>query len=101
MHTCTEDLLPKDVLAIELREEQRKAMRFIVWDRVDGNPNQDDQGNITSDGILGRVAIDNVYVSVYASYQDKLHTDLGVGECALAEFNLSGSKGSYLVYRVA
>ena len=77
--------------------------RFVLWDKKDGfAPRTDDDGNITSDGVLGRVDEWNVYLSTYAQYPgDKRPHQLEVGErIENVTFSLSGSKGTYDVYRV-
>ncbi len=77
-------------------------MFFIIWDPRDGEP-QRDNGVITSDGIIGRVTEENVYIKAYASISEgeKRPEDLEVGAHTYAEFSLSGSKGLYRIYRVA
>jgi hypothetical protein len=79
--------------------------KFILWDPKDGEPRTDEAGVITSDGIIGRVGRDNVYVRTYPVYDDverdiEGNVSLEVGGFAVATFNLSGSKGRYRVYRV-
>jgi len=84
--------------------EDIKGRRFILWDPKDNyRPMTDEEGNqIISDGILGRLTIDNVYLTAYANYHgDKRPLDLKVGECIKGvEFHLSGEHGVYDVYRV-
>lgn len=78
--------------------------RFILWDPKDNyKPMADEEGNeIISDGVLGRVAWDNVYLKTYAQYPgDKRPLDLGVGEYIKGvHFRLSGEHGVYDIYRV-
>ena len=79
--------------------------RFILWDRKDGSPHRDDDGNnIVSSGILGRVTADNVYLTAYASYpvdEPRRPTDLAVGEVIRGvRYTLSGGNGWYDIYRV-
>jgi len=80
---------------------------FIIWDPRDGAVRTDDDGNIISDGLIGRVGGDNVYVRVYAEYPPGTpmlvngEPALEVGQFARADFRLSGSHGRYHVYRVA
>jgi hypothetical protein len=79
-------------------------MKFIIWDPRDNyRPRTDEEGNeIVSDGLLGRVGEDNVYLTTYAEYpRGRRHTDLAVGECVKGvHFRLSGEHGVYDVYRV-
>ena len=77
--------------------------KYILWDPRDNyRPRQDDDGVINSDGLLGRVTEDNVYLKVYANYPgEKTHSDLKAGQHIKGVvFNLSGEKGTYDVYRV-
>jgi hypothetical protein len=90
--------------------------KFIIWDPRDEDPpgrgpRRDEDGNITSDGLIGRVGEDNVYLTAYAGYtgrtakpgedwKTRTHRDLEVGEWTGADFSLSGSKGHYQVWRV-
>lgn len=82
-------------------------MRFILWDARDGRPREDEDGRIVSDGLIGRIGPDNAYVRIYAEYSEatKLDADgtpvLGVGDFTDATFRLSGSVGTYRVYRVS
>jgi len=84
--------------------ENMRSRRFILWDPKDNyRPMTDEEGNqIISDGVLGRLTIDNVYLTAYANYHgDKRPKDLGVGECIKGVgFNLSGEHGVYDIYRV-
>jgi hypothetical protein len=82
-------------------EEQK---RFILWDKADSYvPRIDENGKIMSDGLLGRLNEGNVYLTTYASYPDKKRpADLEVGGCIPnVQFSLSGSSGTYDVYRVS
>ena len=77
--------------------------RFILWDKKDSHaPRTADDGNITSDGVLGRVDEWNVYLTTYARYPgEKRHHQLEVGErIENVTFSLSGSTGIYDIYRV-
>jgi hypothetical protein len=76
---------------------------FILWDRRDGAPRRDEDGALVSDGIVGRIGPDNVYLSGYAAYPaDTRPLDLDVGGCIPGVgYSLSGSRGTYDVYRVA
>lgn len=82
-------------------------MLFIIWDprdRHDGLPRFDDSGKIISDGILGRIGPDNVYLTAYANYHkdERRPGDLEVGEhIDGVGFRLSGEHGRYDVWRVA
>lgn len=77
--------------------------RFILWSTRDGAPRCDDDGVIVSDGIVGRIGADNVYLRGYAAYPGGVRPlDLAVGECIRGvQYSLSGSTGIYDVYRVA
>jgi len=79
-------------------------MKFIIWDTKDNfQPRRDDDGVIVSDGVLGRIEEDNVYLAIYAEYPTSVRpNDLPVGKCIKdVQFSLSGSKGKYDVYRVS
>lgn len=80
-------------------------MKFIIWDPKDNyRPSMDEQGNeIVSDGVIGRVGPNNVYLTTYARYPKdaKALRELEVGECIKGVvFSLSGSRGVYDIYRV-
>lgn len=78
-------------------------MEFILWDTKDGHrPTLDENRDIISDGLLGRIGPDNVYLTTYASYPDEVRpADLEVGSCIQnVRFSLSGETGSYDIYRV-
>jgi hypothetical protein len=81
--------------------------KFIIWDPRDNyRPREDDDGNIVSDGLIGRVGRDNVYIRTYAQYGEDVKRDINgdvileVGQFVEATFRLSGEKGIYRVYRV-
>lgn len=87
--------------------------RFIIWDPKDGSV-QREAGVIVSDGVLGRLFEDNVYLTAYAKWPHGptrglvghggiLHPGscLEVGERIQGVvFALSGEVGSYDIYRV-
>jgi len=77
--------------------------KYILWDPRDGDPRRADNGAFISDGIIGRVTLDNVYIGVYAQWPDGAPSvqSLEVGQCIKGvRYGLSGSSGSYDVYRV-
>jgi len=78
--------------------------KFIIWDPKDNyRPRCDDDGNIVSDGVTGRIGEDNVYLTTYADYppSSKKLSELEVGESIKkVRYSLSGSSGLYDVYRV-
>ena len=76
-------------------------MQFIIWDSKDGNPSTPD-GAWVSGGLIGLVTLDNVYLRVYGMRPEgsKPYEKLEVGECVTGvEFSLSGTRGTYDVYR--
>jgi hypothetical protein len=84
--------------------------RFILWDRKDGEfPRRSDvevdehmANLIISEGVLGWITEDNVYLTTYANYPGvERPRDLAVG-CRISnvQYSLSGSKGVYDLYRV-
>lgn len=79
-------------------------MKFIIWDPRDGmRPTSDEEGNIIASGAIGRVGPDNVYLTTYGARPENAprYEDLPVGGCVRGvQFSLSGSKGTYDVYRV-
>lgn len=79
--------------------------RFILWDNNDGHVRVDEDGDIISDGVIGRVGIDNVYLTTYGQYPEsevRRPGDLAVGErIQSVRYSLSGGSGYYDVYRVA
>lgn len=75
---------------------------YIIWDPKDGAP-RTEAGEFISDGIIGRVGIDNAYIKIYPSYFDnepRRPADLEVGESVTATFSLSGEMGRYQIWRV-
>lgn len=68
---------------------------FILWDPRDGKP------DLSSSGLMGVLPENNVYISTYAHNMGKSPGELEVGQSVEATFNLSGSKGSYLIVRVS
>jgi hypothetical protein len=78
-------------------------MRFILWDPKDGNPRKDEEGNINTDGILGKMGPDNAYLTAYPVYPDETRPrDLSVGGRIVGvKYSLSGGKGYYDIIRVA
>ena len=73
--------------AMPTREDTRsdgdEVMKFIIWDTNDGPlPRRDDDGKIVSDGVVGPIDDDHVYITTYGSYPgDKRPKHLEVGEC--------------------
>lgn len=76
--------------------------RFIIWDPADGNPRRGEDGSFISSGVMGLVDERSIYLTTYARYRDdKRPTDLEVGQHVTADFSLSGSRGTYDIYRVS
>jgi len=80
-------------------------MKYILWNsnRDGDRPTTDEDGAIISDGVLGRLTADNVYLKVYAQYPEgqPLIEDIAVGEAVRGvRFHLSGETGFYDVWRV-
>jgi hypothetical protein len=74
--------------------------RFILWNRErDGELRYPDE---QTEGVLGQLSLDNVYLQTYARYpDDKRPDDLKVGECIQGvAYSMSGQRGTYDVYRV-
>lgn len=81
--------------------------KFILWDPRDGLPRYGDwelgEGDkIVSDGLLGRIKEDNVYLTTYGEYPGEerpqdLEVNAGIKGVV---FRLSGEKGVYDIYRV-
>jgi hypothetical protein len=65
-------------------------------------PSQDEDGNIISDGAIGRVTEGNVYLTAYPKWpDDRRPKDLEVGQhIPGVQYHLSGEHGSYDIYRV-
>lgn len=86
-------------------QPEETVKRFILWDQKDGpNPPRDEAGEILTNGCLGRLTINNVYLTSYGARPDgaKAYDELELGEAVRnVRFSLSGSKGEYDVYRVA
>lgn len=78
---------------------------FILWDHKDGGyPTRGEDGEIITDGILGRIGIDNVYLTTYGARPKGTvpYEKLEVGQrVSNVRFSLSGETGYYDVYRVA
>ena len=84
-----------------MKSKQQKDKLFILWNRArDGVLRYPDK---QTDGVLGRLTADNVYLTAYAKYPgDKRPKDLAVGErIENVEYRLSGEFGVYDIYRVA
>lgn len=79
-------------------------MLFILWNPKPDqeNPVYGADGKISSDGVIGRVGVDNVYLKTYGQYPDDRRPGaLKVGECIKGVvYTLSGQKGTYDIYRV-
>lgn len=77
-------------------------MKFVVWDLRDGDSPWRGDGSLISEGCLGRIGRDNVYLTAYAQYADARRPwDLAVGGVLYdVVFRLSGQRGSYSVWRV-
>jgi hypothetical protein len=76
---------------------------FIIHDTKD-KLHHSDNGQIISDGVVGRIGPDNAYLSIYASFPDgsKDLRALDVGDKILGvSFSMSGGHGVYTVIRVA
>lgn len=82
-----------------------REMKFILHSRKHHGDKSlwDGDGVIVSDGAIGRITKDNVYLNVYAQYPgDQRPADLEIGEMIEGvEFRLSGELGVYDVYRVS
>lgn len=79
-----------------MNEKDEKEKRFILWDPKDGFPTEG------SSGILGRITINNVYLTTYAEYPcHKRPQDLLVGEAIRSvKFSLSFERGLYDIIRI-
>lgn len=79
--------------------------QFIIWDPKDGqHPPADSDGSIISDGVIGRVGLDNVYLATYGQKPKGTveYTDLQVGHRVRnVRFSLGDRDGYYDVYRVS
>lgn len=78
--------------------------RFILWNLKDGaTPPRSEDGSIATSGALGECHASSVYLTTYAIFPD--HTrpvDLDIGgRIQGVMYNLSGSKGTYDIYRVS
>jgi hypothetical protein len=78
--------------------------RFIIYPHCE-DPRMDEEGNIISDGVTGRISADNCYLTAYPKWPDDNDLrpeDLNVGDCIMCvEYRLSGSYGIYDIYRVS
>lgn len=77
--------------------------RFIIWDEADGRPRKDELLEFISDGLIGRIGLDNAYLRTYGVRPEGApqYSELEVGQAVHdVKFSLSGSKGQYSVYRV-
>jgi hypothetical protein len=109
-HICCESRNepPCDCICCQLLVAERKwrdtRPLFILFSREESHrPRVDDEGKITSDGVMGRITADSVYLTAYAKWPKgaKRLNDLEVGECIQGvEYRLSGTRGVYDVYRV-
>lgn len=78
--------------------------RFIIYPHGE-KPMRDEEGNIISDGAIGRIGSDNCYLTAYPRWPrdggSKRLKELEVNECIRGvEYSLSGSSGIYDIYRV-
>jgi len=83
--------------------QSKDRRRFILWSHDCGHyPLRDQDGNsIVADGVVGRITIDNAFLTMYccASRQDL--EALPVGHMIpQVEYTLCGSRGQYDIYRV-
>lgn len=76
--------------------------RFIIWNPRDGAPFRDDEGNITSSGLVGRIGEDNAFLRAYAGWPDERRPgDLEVGQrIEGVKYSLSVTTGHYEIWRV-
>ena len=77
--------------------------RFIIWDPKDGSPIRDSDGAFVSDGCVGRIGLDNAFLTAYGQRpkDSKHYSVLAVGEPVRnVVFKLSATGGCYDVYRV-
>jgi hypothetical protein len=99
---------PCDCTACQLmvaeREWRDQRPQYILFSTEEGpRPRVDDDGMITTDGVMGRIGPDNIYLNAYAKWPRgaKRLADLEVGERIKdVEYRLSGEKATYDVYRV-
>jgi hypothetical protein len=88
---------------VAFRDWKESVPKFILHSQTRDSPiPMYDEDRIISDGVLGRITEQNVYLTTYAQWPDeKRPADLEVGECIKGVyFSLSGSKGWYDIYRV-
>jgi len=84
---------------------KKSDMKFIIWDPKDGNgsPRRDENGEFLSDGVVGRIPLNSVYLTIYGIKPDGAarYDSLEVGQCVRdVTFQMSGAKGIYDIYRV-
>jgi len=77
--------------------------RFIVWDPKEGEPMRSEDGGYLSSGCMGVIpgSKDNPYLSYYGVWDGRSPEDLGVHERCRVTYSLSGSRGDYVVIRIA
>lgn len=78
--------------------------RFIIWDPKYGEPMRSEDGGYLSSGCMGVIpgSTENPYLSSYGTWTEgRKPEDLGIHERCRVTYNLSGSKGDYLVIRIA
>jgi hypothetical protein len=80
--------------------------KFILWNPIESgvykSPTKE-KGRIISEGIIGRVTYENVYISVYPEYEPghKNPRDLEINESLLdVVFHMCGTKTKVDLYRV-
>lgn len=89
---------------IDQNMENPVEKKFIIWDTSDGRPTYDedfDPPRCTSAGVTGVLELGNCYLTAYAAYLDKPHTELDINEATRANFSLSGESKIYEVIRIA
>jgi hypothetical protein len=84
------------------REVRRiRGRRVVEW--LEEKVPRNDDGSIATDGAIGRITADNVYIATYAENLSREELDaLEVGgHISDVRYHLSGEEGHYDIYRVS
>lgn len=87
---------------------RESSKRYILWNPRDGRPRRNEEGEIESDGVFGRIGCGNVYLTAYPGEMTRSGRRAKIADLEEntvvpieATYRLSGSKGTYEIFRVS